>query len=195
MKQKNISIADLIKEYFKYHPCEDLQHDPVVDYVEAQYVELYGRKPRDPWRSIRSLHEKGFLIKVRKGVYRYDPDAETERPLKDFTPAQKNEIVERDGYKCTICGRGEKDGVELHVDHIRPRKLGGQATIENGQTLCAQHNFIKKSLNQTETGKKMFIRLYELAKKEDNRELADFCFDVLKTYEKHDINSHIDWDR
>jgi 5-methylcytosine-specific restriction endonuclease McrA len=83
--------------------------------------------------------------------------------------------------------------VELQVDHIKPKSLGGEATIENGQTLCAQHNFMKKYLNQTETGKKMFIRLHELAKKENNKDLIEFCEDILKTYEKHNINGHIVW--
>ena len=192
---KRTTIADIIKAYFKSHPNEDLRHDPVVDYVEEEYLKLYGRKPRDPWRSIRSLYQQGFLIKVRKGVYRYDPDAVTQRTLEDFTPQQKRVILQRDGYKCVVCGRGTRDGVELHVDHIKPRNLGGRATIENGQTLCAQHNFIKKSFKQTETGKKMFIRLYELAKSEKNKKLADFCADALDTYEKHDINGHIEWKR
>lgn len=71
--------------------------------------------------------------------------------------------------------------------------MGGKSSIENSQTLCAQHNFIKKTLKQTETGKKMFIRLYELAKSEGNQELIKFCTDVLKTYEKHHINDHIVW--
>lgn len=59
--------------------------------------------------------------------------------------------------------------------------------------LCSQHNFIKKNLKQTETGKKMFIRLYDLAKKENNKELKEFCAEVLKTYEEYDINGHIEW--
>ncbi|MEK7091089.1 MAG: hypothetical protein AAB887_01100, partial [Patescibacteria group bacterium] len=59
----------------------------------------------------------------------------------------------------------------------------------------AQHNFIKKNLKQTETGKKMFIRLYELAKSEKNEELMKFCADVLETYEKYDINGHIVWEK
>ncbi len=99
----------------------------------------------------------------------------------------------RDGFKCVICGKGIKDGVELHVDHIKPKYLGGESTIENGQTLCAQHNFIKKTLNQTETGKKMFIRLYELAKSEGNEELKKFCTEILKIYEKFNMNCHIVW--
>jgi len=30
-----------------------------------------------------------------------------------------------------ICGRGKKDGVDLHIDHIKPKDFGGEATIEN----------------------------------------------------------------
>jgi len=41
----------------------------------------------------------------------------------------------------------------------------------------------------------MFIRLYELAKKEGNEELLKFCTDVLEMYERHNINSHIVWDK
>ena len=115
--------------------------------------------------------------------------------MEDFTAAQKEEILKRDGYKCVICGRGKKDGIDLHIDHIKPKDLGGEATVENGQTLCSQHNFIKKNLKQTETGKKMFIRLYELAKSENNEELIKFCTDVLEAYEKHDINGHIIWEK
>lgn len=194
-KNNKKSIGDLIKEYFEKHPNQDIQHGPVVDWVEDKYVKLYGRKPRDTWRNIRKLHEEGFLIKVKKGIYRYDPKAVRQKQIDDFTPEQKEQILKRDGYKCVICGRGYKEGVELHVDHIKPKYLGGKSTIENGQTLCAQHNFIKKTLKQTETGKKMFIRLYELAKSEGNEELKKFCADVLETYEKYNINGHIVWKR
>ncbi len=193
MRKKKKSIRDLIIEYFKAYPKQDMPHGPVVDWVETRYKRLYGKKPRDTWRSIRNLHELGFLIKVKKGIYRYDPDAVKNRELDNFTPEQKEKILKRDGYKCVVCGKGKKDGVELHIDHIKPKYLGGKSTIENGQALCAKHNFIKKNLKQTETGKKMFIRLYELAKKEKNEELKRFCADILGTYEKYNINGHIAW--
>lgn len=194
MKQKKKkTIGDLIKEYFISHPNQDTEHGPVVDWVENEYIKLYGRKPRDIWRNIRKLHEEGFLIKVKKGIYRYDPDFVMYNDFDDFTQEQKEQILERDGYKCVICGRGYNEGVELHVDHVKPKYLGGKSTIENGQTLCAQHNFIKKTLNQTETGKKMFIRLYELAKSEGNEELKKFCAEILEIYEKYNMNGHIEW--
>jgi hypothetical protein len=71
--------------------------------------------------------------------------------------------------------------------------LEGKAEISNGQTLCAQHNFQKKYYKQTETGKRMFIRLYELAKANNDKELIKFCEDVLQVYEKNNINGHIVW--
>ena len=187
------SISDLIKEYFRKHPKQDLPHGPVVDWVEAKYVKLYGKKPRDIWRGIRKLHQEGWLIKVRKGIYRYDPDQVKKVKLFDFTQKQKEEIFKRDDYECVRCGRGIKDGVEIHADHIRSKDSGGKAEIENGQTLCAQHNFQKKNYKQTATGKKMFILLYELAKKYKDTTLQEFCADVLTTYEEHNINCHIEW--
>lgn len=193
MGRNNKSIRDLIIEFFKAHPKKDMPHGPVVDWVEAKYVKLYNKKPRDTWRSIRNLHETGFLIKAKKGIYRYDPKAAKQRELENFTPEQREFILKRDDYKCVRCGRGGDDGFELQVDHIKSRYEGGRAVVENGQTLCSQHNFIKKHLKQTETGKKMFIRLYELAKYEKNKALIDFCADVLRSYEKHNINGHIIW--
>ncbi len=190
------TIRQLVMEYFESRPNQDIEHGSVVDWVTEQWLKQGNpMPPRAPWRMIRALHEEGWLIKVRKGVYRYDPEAVQQRELEDFTPEQKEEIMRRDGYRCVICGRGREDGVELHVDHIRPRSLGGRAIIENGQTLCSQHNLLKKRFKQTETGKRMFIRLYELAKKEGDETLTAFCEEILSVYEKYRINSHIKWER
>jgi len=190
---KNKSISDLIIEYFKKHPNKDLSHGPVVDWVEEEYKKIYGRKPRDTWRAIRKLHQEGFLIKVKKGVYKYEPDYVSKKELDDFTPELKRLILERDGYKCVICGRTEKEGYELHVDHILPKDKGGKATLENGQTLCSICNFRKKNYNQTESGKKMFIKLWETAKRLEDEKTQNFCEEILNTYEKYNINGHIEW--
>ena len=192
-KKKNNVQKDLIIEFFKKNPNRGIKHPEVVDWVVATYKKRTGNVFRDPDRAIRQLSQRGFLIKIAKGIYKYDPQKAHKRKLEDFTAAQKEAILKRDDYKCVICGRGKKDGVDLHIDHIKPKDFGGEATIENGQTLCSQHNFIKKNLKQTETGKKMFIRLYELAKTEGNNDLKEFCADVLETYEKYGINGHIIW--
>ncbi len=193
--QPRKTIRQLVREYFEAHPNEDIPHGPVVDWVAEQW-RAQGKEtpPRDPWRVIRKLHEEGWLIQVRKGVYRYEPQTATQQDLEEFTPEQKEAILLRDGYRCVICGLGREDGVELHVDHIRPKSKGGKAVIENGQTLCSRHNMMKKHLQQTETGKKMFIRLYELAAKEGDETLKAFCEEILRIYEKYNINSHISWE-
>ena len=66
--------------------------------------------------------------------------------LKKFSASQRKEILKRDGYKCVICGLGERDGVDLQVDHIKPKSLGGKASTDNGQTLCSRHNLYQEKL-------------------------------------------------
>lgn len=194
MNEKNKSIRDLVIEYFKEHAGEELSHGPVVDWVEEKYKELHNnKKPRDTWRAIRKLHQDGFLIRIDKGIYKYDPEYVTNKELDDFTPELKKLILKRDGYKCVICGRSEKEGYELHVDHIIPKDKGGKATLENGQTLCSICNFRKKNYNQTESGKRMFLRLWEMANNLDDEKTKNFCEEILKTFEKYDINGHIEW--
>jgi 5-methylcytosine-specific restriction endonuclease McrA len=193
VKNSKKSISDFIIEFFKNHPNKEMNHGPVVDWVESQYLKLYKKKPRDTWRAIRKLHQEGFLIKVAKGVYKYDPDFITNKEIYDFTPEVKKLVLEKDGYRCVQCGRSAKEGYELHVDHILPKDKGGLATLENGQTLCSICNFRKKNYNQTESGKKMFIRMWRTAKKIGDKKTEKFCEAVLSTYEKFDINGHIEW--
>lgn len=188
-------LRDLVLEYFKKHPNKELEHGPVVDWVTEKWLREHDTPPRDPWRGIRALHQEGVLIKVRKGVYKYDPTMVSHRELEDFTPEQKEQIFKRDNYRCVVCGRGRQDGVEIHADHIKPKDKGGKAIIENGQTLCAEHNFKKKNYKQTETGKRLFIRLYELAKSQDDKALMNFCAEILEVFEKNGINDHIEWFR
>ena len=187
------SQRDILKEYFIKHPNRDISHPEVVDWAEKKYLKVTGEKFRDPDRGIRKLHQEGFLQKIEKGVYKYDPAMVRNTKLEDFTAAMKKRILKKDGFKCVICGKSEKNGATLHVDHIKPKDKGGKATFENGQVLCSEHNFLKKNLNQTETGKKIFIRLHELAKKEQNKKLEEFCEELLSVFDKHDVNGHIEW--
>ena len=187
------SQSDLLMEYFKKNPNRDINHPEIVDWATAEWLARTGQVFRDPDRQIRKLSQEGFLIKVAKGVYRYDPDFVKQHELEEFTPAQKEAIMKRDNYRCVICGRGIAEGVELQVDHIKPKDKGGKATIENGETLCAQHNFQKKNYKQTESGKRYFIRLYEAAKAHNDKPLQDFCRQILEVYEKNNVNGHIIW--
>lgn len=185
------SISDLIMDYFRKYPKKDLKHGPVVDWVTEQYLKDNPEPPRDPWRAIRKLYQEGKLIKVSKGVYRYEPGHIKEVRLFDFPTKIKEIIFKRDNYKCVVCGCGRKDGVEICADHIKPKDKGGDNSPDNGQTLCMEHNLIKKNYSQTEAGKRYFINIYKQSVAKGDEKMIKFCKDILDIYNKHMINGHI----
>lgn len=188
---KEESQMEFLIEFYKKHPNADISHPTVVDWVTREYIKRTGKVFRDPDRGIRKLHQDGFLIKVRKGVYKYAPDFVKKRVLEDFDVATREEIFKRDGFKCVVCGRGITEGVELHADHIKPKDKGGKVTLENGQTLCSQHNFLKKNFGQTTLGKRYFLRLQKSSLQAGDKNLIEFCNEVLKLFGKYGIDTHI----
>lgn len=50
--------------------------------------------------------------------------------------------LERDGGRCCACGRTARDGVQINVDHIKPRIRFPELalTLDNLQVLCAPCN-------------------------------------------------------
>lgn len=188
-----ISQEKFLLSYFMKNPERNIPHKEIVDWATEEYKKKFGRVLRDPDRAIRKLSQSGRLIKVAKGIYKYDPEYVVNRQLEDFSPVDRKAILERDGYKCVVCGIGRESGVDLHVDHIKPKDFGGKATFSNGQTLCAQHNFRKKNYKQTETGKKMFIALRRAALEIGDDDTVRFCEDILATFDIHNINGHIEW--
>lgn len=185
--------SGLILAYYQRNPNRDIPHAEIVDWATAEWEKLTGQKFRDPDRAIRKLYSEGLLIKVAKGIYRYDPSYLSHELQEDFTTELKRKILERDGYRCVYCGRGPAEGMELHVDHIKPKSAGGKATLENGQTLCSEHNIWKKAYNQTESGKRLFIRLLDFARQNGDSLMELFCLRILEVYDEFNINGHIDW--
>ena len=106
-----ITQEEILIEFFKKNPNRDIKHPEVVDWAVEEYKKQTQKVFRDPDRGIRKLAQKGFLIKVNKGVYRYDPKYIKERDIEYFTFVQKQEILKRDNYVCAICVKGIKNGV------------------------------------------------------------------------------------
>ncbi len=196
MPEKKISQVEFVRSYFLQRPMEIISHEKAKADLESAYLTIMGKRLEDSDRAIRKLYGDGFLEKIAKGQYRYNPETSGRKEFIEFSQAEKNEILERDSYKCVVCGLGRENGVELHIDHIKPRSSGGEGTVENGQTLCGKHNYLKKNFTQTETGKKSFIRLLELVEghPEDpnSSTLEKFLNEILDVYEKYGIDSHID---
>jgi len=58
------------------------------------------------------------------------------------TIVKRNEIFERDGYRCVYCGV-QLPAEELTLDHVQPRVRGGDRSEGNLVTACRACNTLK----------------------------------------------------
>lgn len=61
-------------------------------------------------------------------------------------------VLKRDGATCRCCGATAKDGTQIQVDHIKPRRLYPELALDetNLQVLCAACNHGKGNWDQTD---------------------------------------------
>lgn len=84
-------------------------------------------------------------------------DAEVKEVAKRrmVSPTQRKAVLERDGYKCRICGISKQylddkvpglgEYLRLEIDHIVPIAQGGTSNESNLQCLCWRCNSLKGS--------------------------------------------------
>ena len=173
------------------HPNTEFKPGDVDDWVTEQR-EKEGLPAQDVRRATRDLASKGKLVKPQRGIFKYVPDQDRERELQDFSQAVKQAILKKYNYRCIVCGQGKEDGIDIAVDHKIPREKGGTNDIENGQVLCTKHNNLKKTYSQTETGKRIFIEIYNTAVAKDDKPMIALCESVFDAYDDHDMNGHIE---
>ncbi|GHT91324.1 hypothetical protein FACS1894140_1700 [Spirochaetia bacterium] len=65
---------------------------------------------------------------------------ETEELLTDKL---RKEVLARDSYACLCCGKKQRKGVVMEIDHIQPVYMGGKNVLSNLQSLCHQCNGLK----------------------------------------------------
>lgn len=54
--------------------------------------------------------------------------------------ANREQALQRDGWRCVRCGRGIADGVRVEVDHVIALSSGGGNDIDNLQVMCEMHH-------------------------------------------------------
>lgn len=180
MSKTEKTISEIIKNYFAKNPNRDITQSEVVDYVFK-----FIPKTRDPWRAVRKLYEEGYLIQVKKGVYRREPGYKGFKSDEPFPPEIKEKIFKRDNYRCILCENGPHNGYEIHADHITPRSKGGLSIVSNGQTLCSEHNLMKKKYGTTDFLTKYSHKMLEIARANNDKKVENFFLDILKVIEKH----------
>ena len=78
-----------------------------------------------------------------------DSDSKNEKKTgRDPSLRLRFKVLKRDNFTCVQCGASpaKTQGVELHIDHIKPWSKGGETTLDNMQTLCIQCNLGKSNL-------------------------------------------------
>lgn len=126
------------------HLCEAIALKPPVTQPDIRYVVTYtspkGRNHYERERLIR-YREIRDCRKQIEAEQEYQNSKQYQRKL--MTDRMRYAILKRDGFRCSICGRTQDDGVKLHVDHIHPVSKGGKTEEYNLRTLCHTCNFGK----------------------------------------------------
>ena len=115
--------------------------------IIRQYITPKGR---NHYRSSNSylIDNIESAIKERQGEDEqkrlYKSHIERERAL--VTNRLRYQVMQRDHFRCQICGASQAEGVQLHVDHIKPVSKGGKTEMKNLRTLCDRCNSGKGDL-------------------------------------------------
>lgn len=154
-------------------------------YTSSLRKEIYGCFPN--W----NRHQR-----VRDSKNRFpDPDDTSVNDwyLRRYIPMKlKQSVIERDGFKCKICGkyistiqdsrRLIKMGAGLyHIDHIVPVSQGGRATEENLQLTCPHCNLGRKRFFS-------FDEILEMTLNEKKSKVAADCGELEKVAADCDYN-------
>ena len=91
------------------------------------------------------LHSEGSFTSLHLNMPEEMPSVvrlrhQIRRPLPELKLSRRT-VLARDNYRCQYCGASQK---EMTIDHVIPRRLGGQASWENLVCCCRRCN-MKKS--------------------------------------------------
>lgn len=139
-RQKETTIKSIKTTYKNSQTYKQAEYDAFCSDIH-QYSADFNEETNDFANSC--IDEVSYALGGVSGrrMPAQDDYASYQRSL--LTPSLRYDILKRDGFRCTICGRGQEDGVKLHVDHIKPVSKGGETTPSNLRTLCQDCNLGK----------------------------------------------------
>lgn len=99
-------------------------------------------KGRNSYRNSKTFDFNDIAFLVEKAQERRGHERSKEYQRSLMSQGLRYNILQRDGFRCRLCGRSAKDhpGLELEVDHIVPVSKGGLTIESNLQTLCRDCN-------------------------------------------------------
>jgi hypothetical protein len=101
------------------------------------------------WRRKKGIPENGIgFVQNRPSI-----DVNSDAFLASYEWRRlRMEALKREGARCQCCGASPKDGVKMHVDHIKPRRIFPHLALEitNLQVLCEVCNHGKGNWDMTD---------------------------------------------
>jgi 5-methylcytosine-specific restriction endonuclease McrA len=137
-------------------------------------VSEYARRLRE-LRDIEGFQIKSHLDRSDLKPGEYILETLERKPAfgRGASPQLRNEILERNGYTCQLCGAGPGDSdpynpnrkVRLHVDHIKPLSQGGRNEKSNLRVLCSACNQGKSNVTPpSDTALNILARIRKLSR-------------------------------
>ena len=116
--------------------CQKLKLNANTDFIIELFVCYTSPKGNNNYQKLFNLDYSKiqYYLNEFSKIEKNKQSAVYQRQL--MTPKMRYKILKRDKFKCVICGRSEKDGAKLHVDHIQPVSKEGKTEESNLRTLC-----------------------------------------------------------
>ena len=137
--KRYVHIEEQLFQRNKLNPLLDSKVELSVTYVSPKGKNRYHAEAEYPLSDVIPRYK----ALVKKEEQKTDAVIQRQHERSLMTDKLRYSILKRDGFRCQICGRGAKDGVKLHVDHIIPVSKGGKTVPENLRTLCEDCNLGK----------------------------------------------------
>ncbi len=132
-------------------------------------------------RRIRELRdEEGMQIRshidrhdLKPGEYLLESLKRVPTLGRGMSPQLRNEILERNGFTCQLCGAGPNDPdpfnpsrkMRLHIDHIIPISQGGSDDKDNLRVLCSACNQGRSNIQPiSESARNILARIRRLSR-------------------------------
>ena len=140
------NLADLWQHFGRQPKFHEVKQ-PLSKFSVSPYAQRYGS-----WYNAL----KAFIVTMNGDTIetkQTNNEKNTTNNPRSINYRIRFKVMQRDDFKCQICGASPamQAGVLLHVDHIVPVAKGGQATMDNLQTLCQKCNLGKSDLDMNKS--------------------------------------------
>lgn len=138
VKRTKIGIESF--DRYEKELCVNLYVKPILDplvVVKSSYTSAKGRNTYSYEESFTVAQIRDILCAASERI-NYEQGRAYQRSI--MTESLRYSVLQRDHFRCVICGASVEEGAKLEVDHIKPISKGGKTELSNLRTLCKSCN-------------------------------------------------------